>query len=80
MTATLKPGELAARSDGKTLYVKQHGGENQFAWDGPTTAHHATILEGERTHHPYGSELHIEISVYDADGTFLGTLSTSEWS
>lgn len=72
--------EVAARSDGKVLHLTMNGVETTYAWEGPAGAHHARITDGERKNHAYGSELVVEISVYDADGNFLGSLSQSEWS
>jgi hypothetical protein len=74
--------EVPARSDGERLYLKMDpaGLDVTYDWMGPAGAHHATIDEHERTFHPYGSELRLEISVYDAEGMLLGTLTTTEWS
>lgn len=72
--------EASARSDGNKLRLTTtHGRELTFDWDGRPGAHHATIVE-QRTNYPFGSENVVEVSVYDAEGTLIGTINETDWS
>jgi hypothetical protein len=71
--------EVAARSEGKTLYLTiREGLERTYDWDGPPGAHRAVIDE-EHNNAPYGHEFKLQIDVYDADGKVIGCISQHEW-
>lgn len=72
--------EVRARSEGTRLHLTTATGhEMTYEWDGPAGAHHA-VFDEQRNNTPYGSELILQIWVYDVDGKYIGGVFQNEWS
>ena len=71
---------VPARVRGKKLYVRMEpkGPETAYDWAGPAGAHHASIEMSSSTHE-YTTKVEWKLTVFNAEGTFLGELSGEDW-